>query len=173
MKYVKACVKVSNDRYTDLFKCPNGLKQGSQLSPFLFIFFISDLEKDLRETGGCGISIGVVEIFHLLFADDLILIADSVRQLQKKLDTLYKYCMKWKLIVNLKKTKIIVFRRGGKLTKFEKWRYGDKSINVVNSYRGTFALIQILETRSIASKTAMMTAECQSLIRHSPSRRGL
>lgn len=78
-KEVKACVKVKDGGYTDLFECSNGLKQGSQLSPFLFIFFVSDLEKELKEGGTHGISIGLIEVFHLLFADDLILVADSVR----------------------------------------------------------------------------------------------
>ena len=36
--------------------------------------------------------------------------------------------------VNEGKTKVVVFRKGGRLGKHEKWYYAGKSVNVVNSY---------------------------------------
>ena len=42
----------------------------------------------------------------LLFADDLVLLADSVAALQKAVDTLSGFCQRWDLQVNLNKTKI-------------------------------------------------------------------
>ena len=50
-----------------------------------------------------------------MYADDMVLIAESPQNLQKMLDTLYDYCTEWKLEVNVQKTKIVAIRNGGKL----------------------------------------------------------
>ena len=41
----------------------------------------------------------------------------------------------WSLIVNLRKTKIVVFRRGGELKRSEKWYFNGKKMDVVSSYK--------------------------------------
>ena len=45
----------------------------------------------------------------LAFADDLVILSHSQTGLQKCLDRFQSYCIKWKLVVNMKKTKIVVF----------------------------------------------------------------
>ncbi len=62
-----------------------------------------------------GINIGMVKLFLLLYADDIIMFADSAEGLQNSLNILSDYCQKWKLTVNKEKTKIMVFRKGGRL----------------------------------------------------------
>lgn len=52
-----------------------------------------------------------------MYADDLILLAKTKEDLQKKIDILNDYCMKWKLEINSKKTKTMIFNRGNKLIK--------------------------------------------------------
>lgn len=47
---------------------------------------------------------------------------------------LEEYCFKWNLEVNLKKSKIVVFRNGGRPAKNEKWWFRDEEIKVVNNY---------------------------------------
>ena len=41
------------------------------------------------------------------------------------------FCDKWSLKLNLLKTKILVFRRGGIVKRNEKWFYGGKKIECV------------------------------------------
>ena len=55
----------------------------------------------------------------LMYADDLILISETKEGLQKQIDKLSKYCEQWKLNINLKKTKILIFNRGNNLIKTE------------------------------------------------------
>ena len=50
------------------------------------------------------------------------------------LDTLYEYTSKWSLSVNTSKTKIVVFRNGGKVNANEKWFYDNKEIEIVNNF---------------------------------------
>ena len=47
----------------------------------------------------------------LLYADDLVIIANTRFDLQKKLDRLHQYCIKKCLSVNIKKSKILVIRK--------------------------------------------------------------
>ena len=51
----------------------------------------------------------------LMYADNLILLSDSEEGLQNLIDKMDVYCDKWKLEVNIKKSKIIIFNRGNKL----------------------------------------------------------
>ena len=58
---------------------------------------------------------------------------------------------KWSLSVNTSKTKIVVFRNGGKVNANEKWFYDNKEIKIVDSftylgvllnYNGSYNILQ-------------------------------
>ena len=70
----------------------------------------------------------------MFWADDVILVSDTPQGLQDKLNVLEKQSKRLGITVNLDKTKIIVFRKGGFLSRFEKWYYGTHPVEVVNSY---------------------------------------
>ena len=57
------------------------------------------------------------------------------RGLQRQIDILKHFADNFSVTVNMNKTKIIVFRKGGFLAANEVWRYGDEEIEVVNSYK--------------------------------------
>ena len=49
------------------------------LSPRLFIIFVNELESMLRKSEYRGISMGnAIEIFLLMYADDIVLLEDTV-----------------------------------------------------------------------------------------------
>ena len=62
-------------------------------------------------------------------------IADTVHQLQKQINILECFCESYGMSVNLRKTKVVVFRRGGCLRKCEKWFYKGEQIECVNVYK--------------------------------------
>ena len=72
-------------------------------------------------------------MFVLLYADDTIVLAENACELQKALDAVHDYCGMYKLTVNIKKTKIIVFSRG-KVKRFPTFKYGKNTIEVVSDY---------------------------------------
>ena len=133
---VTSCVRCS-EGLTDCFECPNGVRQGCVLSPTLFSFFINELAGEIREKGQYGIQLtpSVIQILVLLFADDVILSSYCPRGLQCQINILRGFAEKSGMTVNLTKTKIIVFRKGGFLGQNEKWWYGREEIEVVNSYK--------------------------------------
>jgi hypothetical protein len=55
-----------------------------------------------------------------MFADNLTIGSFTVNGLQRGIDQIVKYFGDWNLKCNLKKTKILVFEKGGKLKKKEK-----------------------------------------------------
>ena len=110
---VKATVH-TDESLTDFFGCKLGVRQGCMLSPRLFIIFINELEKMLKRSKFGGISMGnEVEVVLLMYADDIVLLGDTVFELQQKINILEKVCDKWSMEVNLTKAQVIVFRNGG------------------------------------------------------------
>ncbi len=86
-------------------------------------------------SNGVQLSPDLIEIFILMFADDVVFFSESVIGLQRQINVLETYCKKWALNVNLDKTKIMVFKRGSKLSKSEKWTYKSTKLEVVTSYQ--------------------------------------
>ena len=92
---VKATVR-TDEGLTGFFECKLGVRQGCMLSPRLFIIFINELEKMLKKSKFRGISMGnAVEVFLQMYADDIVLLGDTVLELQKKINILEKFCDKW------------------------------------------------------------------------------
>ena len=46
-----------------------------------------------------------------MFADDIVLLADTEKGLQESLNRLDKFCSNWDLSINIEKTKIVVFNK--------------------------------------------------------------
>ena len=130
-----SCVRC-NETYSEYFDCPVGVRQGCGLSPTLFSLFINQLANHVNSTGIHGVQLlpTYMEIFILLFADDVALISTSPGGLQAQLNSLKECCHNLGLTVNMNKTKIMVFRKGGYLGIREKWFFDGKQIEVVNSY---------------------------------------
>eukprot|EP00916_Digyalum_oweni_P000500 GHVL01000935.1.p1 GENE.GHVL01000935.1~~GHVL01000935.1.p1 ORF type:complete len:141 (+),score=1.23 GHVL01000935.1:176-598(+) len=84
---------------------------------------------------GIQLTPDMMQILILLFADDVLLISYSGAGLQKHIDVLKQFTDRFSMTVNLDKTKVIVFRKGGFLAANEAWKYGNEDIEVVNSYK--------------------------------------
>ena len=133
---VKSCVRWGAD-LSDVFDCPAGVRQGCLLSPLIFSLLISEVAENVIKKGRHGFQFlaNLKEIFLLLFADDIALISTSPTGLQNQINNLEQASDSLGLKVNTQKTKIMVFRKGGHLSRHEKWFYKGKQIEVVNSYR--------------------------------------
>ena len=87
------------------------------MSPILFSLLINELANEILEKGKHGVSLGPaeIELFLLLFADDLTLLSSTVIGLQNQLNVLQEATQRLGLTVNLDKSKVVVFRKGGLL----------------------------------------------------------
>ena len=77
-------------KFTDYIKCTHGVKQGDMCTPVLFSLFINDLALDIINNGRHGVSLSsdFVQLVILLFADDMILLSETVVGLHSFLYTL-------------------------------------------------------------------------------------
>ena len=60
-----------------------------------------------------------VKLFTILYADDTVLLAESVAELHSELNYFYEYCEKWNLKVNTNKSKVMVFFKEEVTDKFK------------------------------------------------------
>ena len=86
----------------------SGLREGSKLSPLLFLVFINPMI-----IGFCAAAPGAllagVWLGALLYADDLILIAESDEEMQRMLDCFAEWCAANNQDPNVKKTHMVHF----------------------------------------------------------------
>ena len=147
---VKTCVRACNS-CSEFFECAVGLKQGEVISPLFFSLFIDDLELFLQDDPNCGLNLDDITFILMLFADDMVILGNTISDLQHGLDLLHTYCARWGLQVNTDKTKVLVFRKRGRIKADEVWTYDGVPLEIVNdfnylgtvfNYTGTFALNQ-------------------------------
>ena len=133
---VKARVR-SGDKLTDYINCTAGVKQGDISSPILFTLFINELALEILNNGRHGVhfSLEMFELFVLLLADDVVLLSETITGLQSQLNSLQRAASTLKLKVNMNKSNIIVFRKGGYLGARERWLYDGIKMPVVNIYK--------------------------------------
>ena len=79
------------------------------------------------------INIDEWSIILLLFADDLVLIAKSAKDMQTLLNKMHSYRTEWKLNVNINKTKVMIFSKKKENCNVE-FKYGKNVLEVVESY---------------------------------------
>ena len=110
-----------------------GVKQGCVLSPLLFNLYIADMPSIFNNT--CDlVNLNMLNTNCLLFADDLVLLSESATGLLSCLNRLQSYCETWGLTINLSKTKVIIFNKGGHKTSRFRFCLHGNPIGIVQSY---------------------------------------
>ena len=97
------------------------MKQGCMLSPVLSNIFQNDLHECFDETCEPA-KLHNISLNSLSWADDLVLISETKEGLQKCLDKLHRYCIKWHLSVNIDQAKCMLLSLGNaKMQLFMFW----------------------------------------------------
>jgi hypothetical protein len=112
-----------------------GVRQEECLSPVLFSLYLNDMEEELKNKGLEGITVGALKLFLLLYADDTVLFSETEEGLQQTLDAFETYCEKWKLTINTDKTKVMIFRRGGRLRENTRFSINNLELEIVNEFK--------------------------------------
>ena len=108
--------------------------EASCVSPNLFSVFIDDLIRELKNSK-IGVQVLDTLVNMLANADDLVLIVPTQAGLQQLLNIVESWCRKWKIQVNMDKTKIMHVRKPGVgETKYD-FTYQGRSLEKVTSYK--------------------------------------
>jgi len=104
------------DNNTRFFNIECGLRQGCILSPILFAIFINGLAEEVNKQGlGAKLYLqkdGKLSI--LMFADDIALVAEDRKNLEKLMEITYEYSRKWRFSFNYNKCSIVIFNSGNR-----------------------------------------------------------
>ena len=76
-----------------------------------------------------------MRLFTLLYADDAVLMADNPEDMQNCLDAFSEYCQRWKLNINIAKTKIIIFGGNKRLNSNFRFILDNEVIEIVDKYK--------------------------------------
>ena len=126
---------ILNEYETEYFDCPVGVKQGDCLSPTLFAIFINDLATEIKDSNiGVILEEGLL-INILLYADDIVLLAETEEDMQSLLFMVECWCKKWRLEVNLTKTNIMHFRPKRKNQSKFMFLFDKHTVQYCTSYR--------------------------------------
>jgi hypothetical protein len=109
--YSDICLRVRlGGQQGDTLPSTRGVKQGDPLSPLLFGLFIDRLESCLT---ACALTLGVRvtgRLLHaILYANDIVLLAESAHDLHALLDVLEEFCTAAGMRPNPKKYEVVVY----------------------------------------------------------------
>ena len=130
---VKSCVTVRGYN-SEYFRSMLGLMQGEVLSPILFSFYVNDFEREFIASNCIPYELGQLNLFLLLYADDMILFSETVTGLQNQLNKLSECAASLDLTVNIKKTKIVIFRNSYRIKDNEKFYFDNCELDIVDSF---------------------------------------
>ena len=142
-KNVKSCIML-NGAKSDFFDCNIGVRQGENLSPFLFCVFLNDLESFFSDSGivngvECSTQVNAdtaflyLKLFVLLYADDTVILAESAEDLKSALKVYELYCNTWKLTINSSKSNVLIFSKG-RMPYYE-FTLNGSQLEVVSEYK--------------------------------------
>jgi hypothetical protein len=107
-----------------------GLREGCVMSPLLFAVYIAGLPEEIERR--------VKGVTVLLFADDVIIIAETREGLQKALSIAYEYSRKWRFVFNvgIEKSAVLVVGKGRRRsTVIESFYLGERELPFTQEYK--------------------------------------
>ena len=133
----KSCILANGEQYK-YFGCYTGVRQGESLSPLLFLLYVNDMEYFLDNRcnflGHTDFVEKSFKLLILLYTDDTVIMAENPILFQKSLNSLQTYCEKWKLTVNITKTKVMIFRKS-KDTGKNVFYYDNQKLDIVHKFK--------------------------------------
>lgn len=125
-----------------------GVLQGDPLSPTLFLVYVQDLPGAIKTQ----------DVSCLMYADDLVIYSNNLKQLQESLNKLNQWCELNKLDINPMKSNVMKFRKGGRLRNDDEVNIGAHQLKFVNEYEYLGVTLQttLTLTSHIATKTMKM-----------------
>ena len=103
-KKIRSCIILGKEK-TESFDIEVGVRQGCVISPILFSIFINRLAKEIVQSG-IGVMVKDRKISILLYADDIVLIAETKEDLQIGMDIVARFGKKWRCKYSIKKTQV-------------------------------------------------------------------
>lgn len=105
-----AQIKIDGEQSNNVEIC-RGVRQGVFLSPLLFNLYSESIFREALENIEKGIRVNLIWINNIRYADDTVLIADNMNDLQYLINVVGEHSKRMGLKINTKKTKHMVVTR--------------------------------------------------------------
>ncbi|KAL6420586.1 hypothetical protein ACFW04_014633 [Cataglyphis niger] len=92
------------------------------------------MEEVMSRGGWRGVKLGGIKVYTLAYADNVVLIAEEEEGMRSMIGKLEGYLEKNGLELNVGKSKILRFRKGGERDKKVSWRWKGKVIEEVKEF---------------------------------------
>ena len=112
------------------FPVETGLRQGCPLSPLLYSIYVMGMMEQLEEKS-LGVKMEGTWCGGLMYADDVVLMAESSAELQEMLDVVGRYAHQWKFRFNARKSKTMVVGTSGG----ESWSINGEVMEEVEAFK--------------------------------------
>ena len=76
----------------------------------------------------------MLNLYLLMYADDMVLLSESIHEIQKMIDVVNLYSNEYDLYINMSKTKIVIFRNRCNCKPEEKWFLNGSHIELCNEF---------------------------------------
>ena len=125
-----------NGKISEYFCVTNGVRQGGLLSPLLYNVYVDSLSFKLNSIAA-GCYINNVFVNHLMYADDIVLMAPSVKGLQKLVTACHNYGTVFNITFNKQKTVCMIINNQHKICigNFPEVKMGYETLKYVNSVK--------------------------------------
>ena len=100
-------VKIGGD-HSEGLPCPNGLRQGSVLSPLLFILLFSAVAEELDPSRGVQMPGDVLDLLHSqMFVDDTMFLTTTDTDILVQFKLFNQFAAVWGSVLNIEKTAVL------------------------------------------------------------------
>ena len=115
------------------------------------------LPSDLANQTNCDDLENFLYLFILLYADDTAILSESPAEMQQALDVLHEYCVMNGLVINVDKTKVLVFSRG-KIRNIPIFNFNGERVDVVFEYKYLGTVLNFNNRFLVAIKAQCLSA---------------
>ena len=94
-----------------------------------------DFDYDIEHICMADILFELRLFLHVIYAVDIVLFANTAKDLQQMLNLLHNWCSRWGLKVNSRKTKIVHYRPSSQKRSCFAFKCGDQQLEITDKYR--------------------------------------
>ena len=111
-KKSEACVKIG-EKMSRWFQITRGVRQGCVMSPWLFNVFMDKIVREAQERFTEGVLLETTIVKLVLFADDVMMLAEKSEDMERNLTEMKKAMDNWGMKIHWGKTKVMMVSRTG------------------------------------------------------------
>ena len=156
-----SCVILTNGIYSESFPISRSIRQGGVLSMLMMAAAFSDLHTSLDPHHNLGLTYHTSYLGSPAFADDVVIMSNTMKGLQTMIDNTHTYANRWRLTFSSEKSKCLVFGENTNNTQ-RVFNMGDEQLPEVTSI--THVGVELTTNYTTANRTNNMCNKTNGIL---------